>query len=459
MPDSLDAEGLTGNEQPTTKAKKTPGRPKKKKNEDNVSPEIIDATVEGAIANDVGDAAKPDTPTPGDMPTPDDTPAPDGTPALNKKGAEISPADDISEEEKDVLGEIGNICMGTSATTLSALVNNKVMIDTPKVRVEKWPYIPDGYNNQPCLGVRVNFTTGIEGANVLLLKNHDVKIIANLMMGGDGIIEEGEDELEEIDISAVSEAMNQMIGSSSTSLSSMIKQKVDIDTPKTIILNFDVDDFFKSVGFSSDESIILISFRMQIHNVIDSEIIQVMQKKLALDAVSRLKDKFGVKSEPQSQGPRYVSVDENAPAPRPMDELEPEGQSEPERSKSEPPRFAQSEPEYTQPPQSPPPRQSADVKSVQFQNFSENSETRQKENIDIVMDVPLEVTVELGRTRKKIREILEFAPGSVVELDKLAGEPIDIFVNGKFVARGEVVVIDENFGVRVTDIISPEKRI
>jgi len=88
-----------------------------------------------------------------------------------------------------------------------------------------------------------------------------------------------------------------------------------------------------------------------------------------------------------------------------------------------------------------------------------NDLVQQKENIEIIMDVPLEVTVELGRTSRKIKDILELQPGSIVELNKLAGEPIDILVNGKFVAKGEVVVIDENFGIRITDIINVEHRI
>ena len=100
------------------------------------------------------------------------------------------------------------------------------------------------------------------------------------------------------------------------------------------------------------------------------------------------------------------------------------------------------------------PMQEVNVQPVQFQAFSPDLvAVNQKENINLIMDVPLEVTVELGRTHKSIQDILEFSPGTIIELNKIAGEPIDVLVNGKYVAKGEVVVIEESFGVRVTEII------
>jgi flagellar motor switch protein FliN/FliY len=100
-----------------------------------------------------------------------------------------------------------------------------------------------------------------------------------------------------------------------------------------------------------------------------------------------------------------------------------------------------------------PPMQDVNVQPVQFAPFSPMmSGVVQPENIDLLMDVPLEVTVELGRTSKSIKEILDFAPGTIIELNRLAGEPIDVLVNGKFVAKGEVVVMEEAFGIRVTEI-------
>lgn len=99
------------------------------------------------------------------------------------------------------------------------------------------------------------------------------------------------------------------------------------------------------------------------------------------------------------------------------------------------------------------------IQPVQFEEFDKDNINSNKENIDLIMDVPLEITVELGRTKRLIKDILEFGPGTVVELDRLAGEPVDVIVNGKFIAKAEVVVIDESFGVRITDIVSPSKRL
>ena len=99
------------------------------------------------------------------------------------------------------------------------------------------------------------------------------------------------------------------------------------------------------------------------------------------------------------------------------------------------------------------------MQPVVFQPLEETPVDHQRSNIDLILDVPLQISVELGRTQKKIQDILELNSGSIIELDKLAGEPVDILVNGKIIAKGEVVVIDDNFGVRITDIVSPSNRI
>jgi flagellar motor switch protein FliN/FliY len=105
------------------------------------------------------------------------------------------------------------------------------------------------------------------------------------------------------------------------------------------------------------------------------------------------------------------------------------------------------------------PTSPVNVQPAQFQSFENEEFGYDTNNIGLLMDVPLQISVELGRTTKKIREILDFGQGSIIELDKLAGEPVDILVNGRVIARGEVVVIDESFGVRITDILHPSKRL
>jgi len=419
----------------------------------------------------------------------------------------------LSTEEKDILGEIGNISMGTSATTLYALLNQKVTITTPKVNIIKFSSLSEKYD-RPCVGIRVDYKEGIVGSNILILRQRDVKVIANLMMGGTGEIED--DELTEIDLSAIAEAMNQMIGSSSTSLSSMLEHKIDIDTPQAFVLSFDDDTFFDKLGLK-DEVVACVSFRMEIGSLIDSEIMQILPIEFALQMVNKLKSSMmGGASEAESAATQTTSAQSEPKAEQSqagyMDQAytpqteygamggqpqQPIGYGQPQQQMgyNQPqqpmgynqPMYDQSmmqqqmggynqpmygqpmgynQPMYNQPmgyqPQMQPPpqpQQTQSVQPVQFQNFDVSEVMQQKENIGIIMDVPLEITVELGRTNKKIKEILEFSPGTVVELDKLAGEPIDILVNGKFIAKGEVVVIDENFGIRITDIISKENRI
>ncbi len=350
----------------------------------------------------------------------------------------------LTDEQKDVLGEVGNISMGTAATTLFALLNHKVEISTPTVSMIDIKKLSSKYD-RPCVGLRISYKEGLVGANLLILKQDDVKIIANLMMGGDGNIDR-DAELSELDLSAISEAMNQMVGSSSTSLSSMLGYKIDIDTPQAFILTFEDDDFFQNVDLGGDV-LVCNSFRMVVGDLIDSEIMQLLPMEFAESIINQLHTN------------KDVDVNETAKEPEPQPAPVP----------------APQEISYTQPVQSVPvstgiPMQqvqsttnvmqnNVNVQPAQFQSFDINELAQQKENITIIRDVPLEVTVELGRTKKTIKEILEFNPGTVIELDKIAGEPVDILVNGKFVAKGEVVVIDENFGVRVTDIINIEERI
>jgi flagellar motor switch protein FliN/FliY len=284
----------------------------------------------------------------------------------------------------------------------------------------------------------------------LILKDRDVKIIADLMMGGVGEVSDDQ-ELNDLDMSAIGEAMNQMVGSASTSLSSMIKAKVDIETPQPFMLEFGSQGIIDSAGFASDETIVSVAFRMEIGDLIDSEIMQIYPMDFAKELVATLKVDMMGGSDDLSPAPQAAPAPvAAAPAPAPV-------AAPPPAAPAPQPVYAQSaapQPMYSQPAPLP-----QNVQQAQFVPFDAQEVYQQKENMGIIMDVPLEISVELGRTHKKISDILEFSPGTVLELDKLAGEPIDIIVNGKFVAKGDVVVIDENFGIRITEIISAEKRV
>lgn len=353
----------------------------------------------------------------------------------------------LTEQEQDAIGEISNICMGTAATTLYSLVNQRVEITTPSVSICTWDELVKFYE-KPCVFINISYREGIEGNNVLILSQDDVKVITDLMMGGDGtnIV----DELSDLHLSAICEAMNQMMGSSATSLSSMLNQKIDISPPSAELVNLSDELDESKLGMFQNSSFVKVYFRMEIGELVDSSIMQLYP----LELVKELYSKFKTSQEPEEpvapapkEEPAPMQPQQAAPAPAPnaaMYQAPPMGQpmqAQPQPMQGVPYGYAQ-------------PMQDVNVQPVQFQPFNAAyNPVTQQENIDLIMDVPLEVAVELGRTSKSIKEILEFAPGTIIELDKIAGEPIDVLVNGKLVAKGEVVVIEESFGIRVTDII------
>ena len=390
-----------------------------------------------------------------------DTPA--GNDATDTPVASSSDSETLSEIEKDAIGEVANISMGTSATTLYSLVNRRVDITTPLVNIVKWDELLNTYD-KPCVFIKINYTTGLDGSNILILKEADVKIITDLMMGGDGTNIEGE--LGELHLSAISEAMNQMMGSSATSLSSMLGKTIDISPPEASLI--DINDFSQGEEFSSflSGTFVSIQFRMQIGDLIDSTILQLYPLDFARELyqvfMSNQSGDVPKKEAPKEAPKEEVRMDKtqdntqtfanNAPygAPAGMPEQAP---PYPNMGYQAPPMGYQMPPMGYQMP--PFPQVNVNVSPAQFQTFSQPTvSANSPENINLIMDVPLEVTVELGRTKKSIADILDFAPGTIIELDKIAGEPIDVLVNGKFVAKGEVVVIEESFGIRITEIIN-----
>lgn len=367
----------------------------------------------------------------------------------------------LSPDEIDALGEIGNISMGTAATTLFTLLNHKVLITTPKVEALTWDAFVDSITDD-LTAVSVNYTEGFVGSNLMILKDQDVKVIADLMMGGTGAYIEGP--VTDLHLSAIAESMNQMIGSSSTSMAQIFNKKIDISPPQAVKMETNLEDIFGPKG-----DIVKISFRLQIEeNIIDSELMQILPLQFAKDLIAGLlEQENNAEDMAAPTAPAPAPVPQAAPAPVPqVAPVAPEPVPQPIMQQAVP---QQAMPMYEQQPvmQQQVPYQGSSgyvrpdvaVQSPQFQSFDNRPKVYPKENMDLLMDVSLEVSVELGRTSKKIKEILEYGPGSIIELNRLVGEPVDVLVNGKFVASGEVVVIDENFGIRITDIINPENRI
>lgn len=368
---------------------------------------------------------------------------------------DTSPAADNSEaltaDERDAIGEIGNISMGTAATTLFSLVNRKVDISTPVVNMGTWDEVVENYE-RPCVFIRIAYTVGLDGSNLLVLKEHDVKVITDLMMGGDGTNTDGE--LGELHLSAICEAMNQMMGSAATSLSSMLNKTIDISPPQADLLDLREDLDEEAIDEFLAGQFVKISFRMVIADLVDSEIMQLYSVKFAREMCESVTKNMEADSATSAQEPAPAAA---APAPAPAPQPAPQPQAAPQ-PQPQPMPMPQMQPQPMPMPMMPDMSQYAgqqvNVQPAQFQPFvGDLGGAFQQENIGLIMDVPLEVTVELGRTSKSIQEILDFAPGTIIELNKIAGEPIDVLVNGKYVAKGEVVVIEESFGVRITEII------
>ena len=415
--------------------------------DDMISQEEIDALLNGGgIPAADGDAAPA-----GESEAPAEEPAsPDSS---------SSQFDDVlTDIEKDALGEIGNISMGSAATTLSVLLGHKVNITTPTVSVSSMSIIQEQYP-MPYLIVEVGYTIGIDGNNVLAIQAQDAAIIADLMMGGDGT--NPDTEINEIAMSAVGESMNQMMGTVATSLSTMFNKKIDISPPKVNLIDFGNEDKVSEVLGQTDP-IVCTSFRMEVDGLIDSEIMQILPVNVAKEMVEALTS--GAVEDPEP---------EPAPAPAPPPPPPPPAAAPAPAPApaAAPPPMAAPQQQMAPPVMAPPPgggygygmpmpgvAANVPVQPAQFTPLNMQPVQVNDANIGLILDVPLSVTVELGRTNKSIKDILELTNGSIVELDKLAGEPVDINVNGKFLAKGEVVVIDENFGVRITEIASPAER-
>jgi len=355
----------------------------------------------------------------------------------------INIKDYMSDFELDAIGEIGNISFGSASTALSALLNQKVEITTPVLKTIYSKNLPDEFP-VPHVSVHVNYLLGFTGTNLFVLQSLDAKIIADLMLGGDGMLTSDED-LTVMEISAVQEAMNQMMGSSATSLSTIFNRVVSISPPGVNVL--DIKSGKGNEYLPEDDILIIVSFKMKIGNLIDSNIMQIISIPFAKVMID------------------YLIVNANDSEPLPETEVKsleniPEAINEQKEIINSNLQEDISNNQEYEAPHIKDVETKVNVQSVQFSELESKRNVKTNDsNLGILMDIPLQISVELGRTKKMIKDILELSSGSIIELDKLAGEPVDIYANNKLIAKGEVVVIDENFGVRITDIISQIDRV
>ena len=475
-----------------------------------LSQDEINALLQGMDLSDTADSgASPETP--------QDSSSAENTD--NGYAKDVAPTvgdeEGLTDVEKDAIGEVANISMGSSATTLYSLVNRKVNITTPVVTLATWKTLLDSYE-KPCVFIQIKYTQGLDGTNILVLKEHDVKVITDLMMGGDGTNTEGE--LGELHLSAISEAMNQMMGSAATSLSTLLQTVIDISPPESSLFDLTEVKDGKEISPFLGGTFVKISFRMQIDDLVDSTIMQLYPIDFARKLVETfINTQMANIDEVTEKKPAQPENDTNTTAqiPAPGTDNQTQMNNTNLNGMNQMGNMGMNDMNQmnnmgmngmnqmgnmgmngmnqmgsmgmnqmgnmgmngmnqmgnmgmngmnqmgnmgmnsmNQMGMMGMPGQNVNVQPAQFQSFSnENMGATGQENIGLIKDVPLEVTVELGRTTKSISDILDFSPGTIIELDRIAGEPIDVLVNGKFVAKGEVVVIEESFGVRITEII------
>ena len=432
-----------------------------------LSQDEINALLQGMDLSDTADSgASPETP--------QDSSSAENTDNGYVKDVAPTVGDEegLTDVEKDAIGEVANISMGSSATTLYSLVNRKVNITTPVVTLATWKTLLDTYE-KPCVFIQIKYTQGLDGTNILVLKEHDVKVITDLMMGGDGTNTEGE--LGELHLSAISEAMNQMMGSAATSLSTLLQTVIDISPPESSLFDLTEVKDGKEISPFLGGTFVKISFRMQIDDLVDSTIMQLYPIDFARKLVETfINTQMANIDEVTEKKPAQPENDTTAQIPAPGTDNQTQMNNTSLNGMNQMGNMGMNDVNQmgsmgmngmnqmgnmgmngmNQMGMMGMPGQNVNVQPAQFQSFSnDNMGTTGQENIGLIKDVPLEVTVELGRTTKSISDILDFSPGTIIELDRIAGEPIDVLVNGKFVAKGEVVVIEESFGVRITEII------
>lgn len=394
----------------------------------------------------------------------------------NEKDANV----EFSSYEIDAVGEILNISMGSAATAVSELLNAKVWITTPQVNVVKAADL--NYDRlEPAICVKIVYVSGISGQNMMVLKQDDVQLILNQLMGNPLVVSP-DFEFDEMNISAVSEVMNQMMGASATALSDLLGISVDISTPTPYLI--EQTNFCQLAELDPDETIVAVTFNLSVDGVMNSEFMSVMSVELAKSLSGKMIEKFhGDETEAQpaaqpasapaaaaAQPAPAASQPAPAPAPQPA---APAPQPAPAQGMAQPQQPAPGT--YPYPPQGqpaypgygyqnqyaaygayPPPVPPVNIQNAQLHQFDAMDfglPTDQQDNLKLLMGVPLEISVEIGTAKRKVKDILEFTQGTIIELERQAGAPVDVVVNGNLIARGDVVVIDDNFAVRITEIV------
>lgn len=355
-----------------------------------------------------------------------------------------------------------NISLGSSATSLSTLLGKRVEITVPKVNVisaKDFSY----ENLEPAIGVEINYIEGLDGINLMIWKRTDAKAIIEILLGQ--TIPEEEFEMDEINTSAICEVMNQMMGSAATALSDFLGKAINISTP----VAYEIDDKteFQNKYFSDDDVIVAVGFELFIEESVQSQFINVMPVSLAREIVSNFlkgTEDFGnneVKKAPEINDAEETTVSEAETEDISNGADQNAGHEYAEEEETHIYRGPVKNSVPKKPVQKKREQAPVTVRPMTYDSFDEEEilSEEQLTNLELIMSVPLEISVEIGKAKRQIKDILEFAQGTIVELDKQAGALVDIIVNGQLIAKGEVVVVNDNFGVRVVEIVKKDELI
>lgn len=426
----------------------------------------------------------------------------------------------LSNLELDTIGEVMNISMGAAATAISSMLDRQVNITTPKIRQETLKTI-DCSGLEPAIIVKIKYVEGIDGVNVIILRRKDMQLILNLLMGNDENELDENFEFDEMSMSAACEVMNQMMGASATALSEVLGMSINISTPESMLADSVSDAYASFDDVDMDDEVVAISFELDISKVLNTtftsfmptamakKIASQVMKDLPAEEVAAQADVLAAAAAPAQAQPEPAAQPAAAQEPvmaqqAPVQPAMPQQQApvQPAMPQQQPmqPAMAQQMPAqmpgmqqmpaqmgmpqqmpgqmgvpqqmpwpgqypgmyggYPMYPQQPQMPSAVNVKKAEFPAFSSSNGAvggLADSNLGLLMNIPLEVSVVIGKTKRKIKDIINWGQGAVVELDKQTGAPAEIIVNGQLLAYGDVVVIDDNFGIRVTEIVGTEE--
>jgi flagellar motor switch protein FliN/FliY len=413
----------------------------------------------------------------------------------------------LSKQDSDIIGEVSNISMGSAATALSNIMGKKVIITSPHVEIGSEETI-DKIERIPSIGVIISYTEGVVGKDILIIKKSDAAEIVKTLMGDDS----PDEEFGEIQISAIAEVMNQMMGSAATALSNFIGRTVNISPPSAFMLTEENRMEKLNFIYENANSMVLVRFLFKVEDLIESDLYMIMSREFSSELVAAMMKNFDdgsgnaeeanaeeanaeeanaaqqaapqppVQDAPINPAPQYAPPEPQYAQPAPQYAPPAPQYAPPAPQYAQPaPQYAPPAPQYAPPapPQYAPPAPQyyapaaaqasaaampqADqtrVRPVKLSSFDSqvSPNANDNSNFELIQDVPLELSVEVGKAYKMVKEVIDLTVGSIIELDKQAGDPVDIMVNGQLIAHGEVVVIDESFGVRLTEIVDPKNK-